>query len=315
LRQLRYHFLLRMEESQSGQAGPRVSVILVSYNDASALRTTLQSLAGSAGREMFESVVVDNGSSDDCPRMDAEFPWITLLRLPRNFGLVRALNIGMRTAKGEYYFFLTPGLEVDRDTVALLAGELDRSPQAAAVCPLAVGAGGEVLSRIHPLPLPAELQRAWQSGELENWAEPVLSGEPLEIDYFKPPVFLVRSYFLKGLRYLDERYGTAWWDLEIAAQILKASKHVLLVPAARVTARDGITAKRWPAGVRGLLAADRALGASLWCAKHYGRLPGAMFRLRATLRALAGVLTLRDPAFHWATLRYLLSGQKFDGSA
>jgi len=305
---------LPMEENQAEQLAPRVSVILVSFNNAASLRRALQALEASSARATFEVVVVDSGSSDDCPRMDTEFPSITLLRLPRNFGLVRALNIGMRTAKGDYYLFLTPEIEVSRDAVARLAEELDRSPQAAAVCPLVAGEGGEVMTRVHPLPLPAELLRAWQSGELEGWMAPRVADEPVEADYFKPPVFMIRSYFLKGLRYIDERYGTAWWDLEIATQILKASRKVLLVPEARVTAHAEADVARWPAGVRGLLAADRALGAALWCSKHYGRFQGAMFRLRATLRALAGVLSLRDAACRWATLRYLISGQKFDGS-
>lgn len=303
-----------MEENQAEQLTPRVSVILVSFNDAASLRRALQALEASSARETFEVVVVDSGSSDDCPRMDAEFPSITLLRLPRNFGLVRALNIGMRTAKGDYYFFLTPEIEVSRDAVARLAAVLDGSPQAAAVCPLVAGEGGEVVSRLHPLPLPAELQRAWQSGELAGWTAPGAVQEPVEVDYFKPPVFMIRSYFLKGLRYIDERYGTAWWDLEIAAQIVKASKKVLLVADARVTAHAGTNVSRWPAAVRGLLAADRALGAALWCSKHYGWFQGATFRFRATLRALGGVLGLRDAGCRWATLRYLVSGQKFDGS-
>ncbi len=303
-----------MEEKQAEQLSPRVSVILVSFNDAVSLRRALRALESSAGRETFEVVVVDSGSSDDCPRMDAEFPSITLLRLPRNFGLVRALNIGMRTAKGEYYFFLSPEMEVNRDAVARLTAALDSSPQAVAVCPLVVGEGGDVVSRVHPLPLPSELQRGWQTGELEGWIAPDVAGGSVEVDYFKPPVFMIRSYFLKGLRYIDERYGTAWWDLEIAAQIVKASKKVLLVPDARVTAHAGQDVARWPAGARGLLAADRALGAALWCAKHYGWFQGAAFRLRATLRALAGLLGMRDAGCRWATLRYLVSGQKFDGT-
>ncbi len=303
-----------MEETQTEQAPRRVSVILVSCNNAAGLRRTLGALEALRERETMEIVVVDNGSTDACPRMDEEFPSITLLRLPRYFGRVKALNIGMRTAKGEFYFYLEPEMEVAPDAIGRLAAELDRNPEAAAACPLVATPEGATLTRLHPLPLPGELQRAWREGELEAWTVPAAGETPVEVDYFQPPVFLVRSYFLKGLRYIDERYGEAWWDLEIAAQILKASKKIVLVPEARVTAPPAAGGQGIPAAVRGLMAADRALSAALWSGKHYGGFQGAKFRAVATLRALGGALAVKDAGCRLATLRHLMTGQKLDGS-
>ena len=304
-----------MEDNATDHAPRRVSVIVVSYNNAAALRRTLTSLEASSERELFEILVVDSGSADECPQMDAEFPSVNLLRLPRNFGRVKALNIGMRTATGEFYLFLEPGAEGAKDAIPKLVASLDATPEAAAACPVVVDQAGETLTRSHPLPLPGELQSAWLSGELAGWTTPPLDQAPaVEVDYFSPAVLMVRSYFLKGLRYIDERYGNAWWDLEIAAQIARASKKILLVPAARVTVDAPGEAARLPAGARGLLAADRALGASLWCAKHYGGWQGATFRLVATLRALASALTFKDAGCRFAALQNLLGGQKLDGS-
>jgi GT2 family glycosyltransferase len=247
--------------------------------------------------------------------MDSEFPSVNLLRLPRNFGQVKALNIGMRTATGEFYLFLAPEMEVAPEAIPKLAAALDAAPEAAAVCPLVVDPAGALLTRSHPLPLPAELHLAWRHGDLGGWTTPRLDDDAVsDLDYFKPPALMVRSYFLRGLRYIDERYGNAWWDLEIATQIARSSKKILLVPAARVTMEASSQAAEWPAGVRGLLAADRALGASVWCGKHYGWMQGAKFRVVATLRALGSVLTLRDTACRFAALQNLLSSQKLDGS-
>lgn len=304
-----------MEENATEQAPRRASVIVVSYNNAAALRSTLNALESSSERDLFEILVVDSGSADDCPSMDTEFPSVNLLRLPRNFGRVKALNIGMRTATGEFYLFLEPGEETAKDAIPKLVAALDAAPAAAAACPVVVDRAGATLTRSHPLPLPGELQSAWLSGDLAGWTTPPLDQAPVaELDFFSPPVLMVRSYFLKGLRYIDERYGNSWWDLEIAAQIARASKKILLVPAACVTVDAPGDAARLPAGTRGLLAADRALGASLWCAKHYGGWQGAKFRLVATLRALASVLALKDAGCRFAALQNLLAGQKLDGS-
>jgi len=304
-----------MEEKLTEPTVRRVSVIVVSFNNAAALRRCLAALESSTERDTFEVLVVDSGSVDDCPRMDSEFPSVNLLRLPRNFGRVKALNIGMRTATGEFYLFLAPEMEVAPDAISKLTAALDAEPDAAAVCPLVVDAAGELLTRCHPLPLPAELQPAWRDGDLGGWTTPRVDDDAVtDLDYFKPPVLMVRSYFLRGLRYIDERYGNAWWDLEIATQIARSSKKILLVPGARVTMETSSQAPELPAGIRGLLAADRALGASVWCGKHYGWMQGVKFRVGATLRALVSVLALRDAACRFAALQNLLGSQKLDGS-
>jgi len=86
----------------------RISVVIVCWNRASALRRCLAALERSVGRENIDIVVVDNGSSDESPTLDSEFPNVNLLRLPRNHGIVTALNIGMRTATGDYFLLVAP---------------------------------------------------------------------------------------------------------------------------------------------------------------------------------------------------------------
>ena len=90
---------------QETQTPPRVSVLVVSYNHAAALRRCLEALERSEERERIEILVVDNGSSDESVQVIAAFPSVTPLHLPRNFGFTKALNIGMRTAKAELSAF------------------------------------------------------------------------------------------------------------------------------------------------------------------------------------------------------------------
>ena len=83
----------------------------------------------------MEVLVVDNGSSDESPRLDAEFPNTTFLRLPKNFGRTKAFNIGVRTAVGDLVLFLSPEVEVTPDAIPLLASCLEADAGAVAVCP------------------------------------------------------------------------------------------------------------------------------------------------------------------------------------
>src|SRR5579872_1778124 len=92
--------------------GPRVSAILVAFNQASALRRAVEALERSQERERLEILVVDCGSRDDSARVDSEFPGVNVLRLPHHLGATRAMNIALRTAKAELVFFISPDVEV-----------------------------------------------------------------------------------------------------------------------------------------------------------------------------------------------------------
>src|SRR5258706_4105491 len=129
------------DASQHDEEQPkyRVTALVVSLNNVEALRRCLAALGQSTNRESLEIIVVDKGWRDECPAVDSEFPNITMLRMPRNFGTTKALNIGMRTAVADLMFFLVPEVEVHPDTIANLVAKLDSDPDAVAVCPVLDG--------------------------------------------------------------------------------------------------------------------------------------------------------------------------------
>ena len=293
-----------MEEPQ---APPQVSVLLVSYNAADALRRCLAALEQSSEREKFEIVVVDNGSQDGSAEVPAEFPNVTALRLPRNFGFVKALNIGMRTGKGEFFLFLSPRTEVMADTVAALAARLEQEPGAVAVCPALTTPGGERAPHLFKLPRPGSVGAIAAAGRFEAASIPEDAGETVAVEFAGFAALLVRSYFLKGLRFIDERYAQSWADAEVAIQIYRAGKKTLLAPGVRGVwhAEDDLRSSM-PAGPVALLAADWALGAATFAGKHFGGAAGLKVRIGT---ALAALFSLQFRRF-----LHLVSGQKIDGT-
>lgn len=308
-----------MDETQQAQPAPQVSVLIVSEDNAPALRRCLRALEAAARRETFEILVIDNGSQDESPRLDSDFPNATFLRLPRRFGFVKALNIGMRTAKGEFFFFLAPEVEVSQDTVSALAARLASAPEAVAVCPLLVDGEGRTQPQCYRFPDPADAIRLARG---ERW-DPLEPGDlgavAIPVQFPSLAALMVRSYFLKGLRYIDDRYGQSWADAEIAAQVRRASRRILLLPEVRVLLHPaGLPALRQDPRVRALYSADWALGAATFAGKHYGFAAGLKVRLAAALegigRALWSVVAFRDARYEIARAGFLLSGQKLNGT-
>ena len=105
---------------------------VVSHNRAEMLRRCLESLEKSEERESLQLIVVDNGSTDGASELGADFPNVQFIRVPKNFGLTKALNLGWRAADAEYVFFLHDDTEVEPGVAAGLAAVLDAHPEAAA---------------------------------------------------------------------------------------------------------------------------------------------------------------------------------------
>jgi hypothetical protein len=245
-------------------------------------------LESSEGRENIQAIVVDNGSHDGAARLDADFPRAQFIRLPKNFGLTKAMNLGWRAAGAPYVLFLHDDSEVLPDTVIRLADALDAHPEAAAVCPLLVDAEGRPAPQFGDFPPDGEYRPAQVDGS-----------EPVPVEYPRGAALMIRVFVIKAVRQIDEHYGQFGADADLAMQIRRASKKILLLPT--VQARHQ--------GSQGYSAAARAdflLGRAVFLGKYQGFAAG----LRARLAAILGPLL----AFRFGELKYTLPGQKIDGT-
>jgi GT2 family glycosyltransferase len=276
--------------------GPRVSAILVVRNQIEPLRRAVAALERSSGRDRLEILVVDMASTDGCAQIDAEFPSVVPLRLPQNFGATKAMNIGTRTAKGDLVFYLSPDIEVGPDTVRLLADKLEADSDASAVCPLLVDEKGKPVSRIYKLPTAATLKGQMPTVVIDR------ARESIDVEYPGRDAVLVRKQFVRGMNYLDERFGEYWADADLAMKIYRGMKKIRFYPAITAVRRSDTSAD----ASKGILAADRAGGAAAYIGKYYGFMSGLVFRIGAIFGALGH--------FDFKQLFALVSMQKIDGS-
>lgn len=267
---------------------PRVTVVVTSHNRQELLRACLQLLEKSEGRDRLQIVVVDNGSTDGSAQLDDDFPEVQWIRLPKNFGLTKAMNLGWRAADAEYVFFLHDDTEVPPDAVTSLADALDANPDAAAVCPLLVDREGRPAPQLGSFPPDG----AWRPAT-------VTDDSPTQVEYPRGAALMARVFYIKANRQIDERFGQFGGDADLAAQFRRASKKVLLIPTVRVFhlgAENYDTLQR----------ADMLLAQATFVSKYRGFLNGLGARAGAIFKPLAG--------FRLGEFRYTVSGQKIDGS-
>lgn len=279
----------------------KISVVIVSFLRAEQLRRSLAALCPSAAAASpapaaaaspssapaaaappaLQIVVVDNGSRQALAGLDDEFPEVRFNRLPRNFGLTRALNIGIRASDGDYVLLMHDDVRISAASVLALAEFLEARPDVGAVCPKLNG------PQVRPLPTASSPDPA---------LAPAPDADEAVAECVSGAAIMVRAAFLRSMGHIDERYGNYGSDLEICARLRSAGRK--LVVLGRVTAEHDASPSPMPAKH---LEGDRAAGTAAYLGKHCGFLAGLLYRLKTSLVALA-------------TFRFtVLAARKIDG--
>jgi len=274
------------------QVTPRVTALVVSRNGEADLRRCLESLERSTGRDRLEILVVDDGSSDGTASVVDDFPAVISLKLPKQFGWTRAVNIGLRTAKGDLVFLLPPWFAVEPDTINALADRLEATSDVGAVTPCA--------SEGWAIPTPEALDIAWKTGHLPG-ALPIGTKGEHAVDYPKGSPFLTRRELLRNMNYLDGRFGDRWADLEMCSRIRGGGKAILVLSEVPIQKFNSP-----PEDVSQLEWADSANGVATYTGLHFGSVRGFTSRLSMAFHALGRGKT--------SAFTGILTGAKIDGN-
>ncbi len=257
----------------------RISVVIVSRNRIPQLAESLEALGPD-----HQIIVVDNGSSGGLQDLEERFPNIRWIKLPKNFGLTKALNLGLRSAEGDYVLFLHDDTKIMAEGVTELADVLEAHPEVGAAAPLLVDRMG------HPTP---QVYR--------NPPDPALTpAAEIDVPAVSGAAIMVRGFFLKAMRQLDERYGNFGSDLDLCAQVHhRANKKVRVVQSVRAI-HESTPAKS------SLITADSTIGTAVYLGKYASTMSGLKHRVTTALKSIF--------TFHWPLAKHLLSNQKIDGT-
>lgn len=96
----------KIVNEDSTKNAPMITIMIPAHNEEILIEKTIKYLFTEINYQNYEVLVMDDGSSDDTPRilsqLQAEFPKLRVIRVEDNKGKAHAFNIGMFFAKGHY---------------------------------------------------------------------------------------------------------------------------------------------------------------------------------------------------------------------
>lgn len=124
--------------------GPVISVVVPVWNGPELTFGCLSALREVAGEVPFETVVVDDASTDATAALLARVTGATVLRSPLNEGFVGACNRGARASRGRHLLFLNNDARILPGSLAAALATLEGEPDVGAVGARVVLADGSL---------------------------------------------------------------------------------------------------------------------------------------------------------------------------
>lgn len=108
-----------------------LSIIYPNLNgDKAELVTLLSSIRNSSyHKKNLEVIMVDNGSTNNSPDFVAQnFPWVEIIKLKKNYGFSKAVNIGIKAARGKYIFVTNDDVKLEKNCLKNIVDFMESDP-------------------------------------------------------------------------------------------------------------------------------------------------------------------------------------------
>jgi GT2 family glycosyltransferase len=113
-----------------------VSIITVNFNQSYVTEELLASISQTNTYSAIEIIVVDNGSTkNNVPEWILKYPDVVFIRSDRNLGFAGGNNLGIKAAKGDYFFLVNNDTEFTPGLVQTLVETLEANSRIGMVSP------------------------------------------------------------------------------------------------------------------------------------------------------------------------------------
>lgn len=208
-----------------------LSIIIVNWNTKNYLEKCLRSIYKTSVNFSFETIVIDNNSSDKSTYfVQKHFPNIKLIANTENLGFAKANNQGFKISKGKYILLLNPDTIIHKNSLERMANFMENNKKAASCCARFLNPNGSdqkvgyygktptvanmflVHSPMRPITLRIPYLR-------NKFFEHIDFSKTQEIDQPPGACFFTKRSILKKIGVMNEQYQLYFEDVDLAYRI------------------------------------------------------------------------------------------------
>ncbi|MBU2025892.1 MAG: glycosyltransferase family 2 protein [Patescibacteria group bacterium] len=221
-----------------------VSIVIVSHKNASVLKLCLDALEKNIGREIKgEIIVVDSETQEEVRDLVLEdYPKVRFIPFFRNVGFARALNKGIKSARGEMILALNPDIVVKRRAVEIMHRYMKKHAEAGIAGPMLLNFNGSYQASCFRFYTPATvIYRRTFLGEsvgkkaLKSFVISPKGEKPQRIKgWLMGSALMLRADNLAKVGLMDERYFMYFEDVDWCRRFFEAGYKIVYVPQAKM---------------------------------------------------------------------------------
>ncbi len=265
-----------------------LSIIIVNWNTRALLADCLATLAAGGAEVAFETIVVDNASTDgSVEAVRARFPAVRVIANAENAGFARANNQGLRLAAGRYLLLLNSDTRVWPGALKRMVDFLETHPRAGVV-------GAELRN------VDGSLQPSWAafpsllsevSGRNFRVRRAYPEASAFQVDWVGGACLMVRREVVDQVGLLDEAIFMYTEETDWCYRIARHQWEIGYLPGACVTHLGGGSSRN--SSLRSLLALYSSK--IYFFRKHYGRGMAVALKTALLVRTTVQILVLSLP--------------------
>ena len=243
-----------------------LSIIIVNYNTKDLLKRCLQSVISdwllvikvqlSTARNQLptaEVIVIDNGSTDGSEKylrsqisnLKTKIKNLKLKVLlnKTNLGFAKAVNQGIKQARGKAIFLLNPDTIVKPESLKKLL-EFEKKVSPAIVGVRMLNSDGSIQGSVFNLPtVKRAIEEFWlgKKGAFSKYAP--FEDKPIEVESVSGGAMLISKKVIEKIGLFDERYFMYFEDLDYCRRARKAGFKIWYLPTAEIIHEHGASGK------------------------------------------------------------------------
>ena len=221
-----------------------LTIVIPSYNTKRYTLDCVKSILENIKNISHEIIIVDNNSTDGSGEILNKFikgrKNIYLLVNKKNLGFAKAVNQGIKKARGEYVLLLNSDTKIKKGSIKKLLDFVKKNKNVGVVAPRLINGKGEVQASVFHFPGIWPAIKEFWLGKKGNYGQYVpKSSSPITVDAVVGAAFLITPQALKKVGFFDERYFMYFEDLDYCRRVWKKGLKVYYLPASEIVHYHG----------------------------------------------------------------------------